>query len=310
MFSLSMAMYVAVFGIVATVAYLLLMLCDPYWSRVRRRIGAVEEAHAIAGGSSSSGAESSPLPTPLLQWIQRLAPSYSTSRPQLLQRLAKAGIYQPSAVSRYFVAQIVSIAALATLGLLAGLAGYLRADMAVLGMLAMGLLGSLIPSYWLARAIARHNQMLQKSLPDFLDLMTVCLEGGMSLQETIRRVGDELRLVHPAFASELAIVQRDTELGATVDQALKRFARRSDCEGIKTLSTFIREAQRFGTNIAEALRSHADVLRTQREQVAEEKAQKASVKILLPTMLLIFPATFIVIVGPAAIQIFEAFGAK
>ena len=94
--------------------------------------------------------------------------------------------------------------------------------------------------------------------------MTVCLEGGLSLQETIRRVSDELRIVHPALAGELSIVQRDIEIGATVDQALKRFATRSDYEGVRTLSTFIREAQRFGTNITEALRSHADLLRSQR----------------------------------------------
>jgi tight adherence protein C len=111
------------------------------------------------------------------------------------------------------------------------------------------------------------------------------------------------------FASreELSIVQRDIELGATVDQALKRFASRSAYEGVRSLSTFIREAQKFGTNITDALRNHADVLRTQREQAAEECAQKASVKILLPTMLLIFPAIFVVLVGPAAMQIYQAF---
>jgi len=95
-----------------------------------------------------------------------------------------------------------------------------------------------------------------------------------------------------------------------VDQALKRFATRTDYEAVRTLSTFIREAQRFGTNITDALRSHADMLRSQREQAAEESAQKASVKILIPTLLLIFPSTFVVIVGPAVIQIHEAFAAK
>jgi tight adherence protein C len=176
----------------------------------------------------------------------------------------------------------------------------------LVGSLAGGF-GSIAPSLWLDRAISRRHLLLRKSLPDFLDLMIVCLEGGLSLQETIRRVGDELRIVHPALAFELSIVQRDIELGATVDQALKRFANRSDYEGVRSLSTFIREAQRFGTNITEALRNHADMLRSQREQAAEENAQKASVKILLPTLLLIFPAIFVVLVGPAIIQIQEAF---
>jgi tight adherence protein C len=163
---------------------------------------------------------------------------------------------------------------------------------------------------WLDKQVARQHLLLGKSLPDFLDLMIVCLQGGLSLQETIRRVGDELRLAHPTLAFELSIVQRDTDLGASIEQALKRFAARSGYEGVRTLSTFIREAQRFGTNITEALRSHADMLRSQREQVAEESAQKAAVKILLPTMLLIFPAIFVVAVGPALIQIQQAFAGK
>ena len=165
------------------------------------------------------------------------------------------------------------------------------------------------PVVWLDRAIVRYHSYLRRTLPDFLDLMIVCLEGGMSLQETIRRVGFELRLAHPLLAGELDIVQRDIEFGASIDQALKRFAARTDYEGIRTLSAFIREAQRFGTNITEALRSHAEMLRRQREQAAEENAQKAAIKILMPTFLLIFPSVFIVAVGPAVIQIQQSFAA-
>src|SRR5690606_34824495 len=130
---------------------------------------------------------------------------------------------------------------------------------------------------------------LRHALPDFLDLMTVCLEGGLSLQETIHRVSTELQLAHPALAAELMIVRRDMELGATVEQSLKRCSVRSDCEGLRTLSTFLRETQRFGTKITDALRDFADGLRAQREQAAEENAQKVAVKILIPTLLLIFP---------------------
>jgi tight adherence protein C len=91
---------------------------------------------------------------------------------------------------------------------------------------------------------------------------------------------------------------------------LKRFATRTQYEGVRTLCTFVREAQRFGTNLSQALRLHSDMLRSQREQAAEEMAQKAAVKILLPTLLLIFPAIFVVLVGPALIQIQEAFAAR
>jgi tight adherence protein C len=137
--------------------------------------------------------------------------------------------------------------------------------------------------------------------------MIVCLDSGLSLQGTILRVSEEMRIAHPTLAGELEIVQRDMALGATVDVALKRFADRSGYEGIRTMSTFVREAQRFGTELAEALRTHADMLRYQRAQAAEETAQKASVKILLPVLLLILPAVFVVLAGPAAIQIQAAF---
>jgi len=213
-------------------------------------------------------------------------------------------------VPRYFAVKLLMmiLCGATTIGI--GTAGYLRMDMTILWACVMAGVGSILPSLWLDRAIVRQQILLRKSLPDFLDLMIVCLEGGLSLQETILRVSDELRLAHPVLAVELGIVQRDIELGATVDQALKRFAARTDYEGVRTLSAFIREAQRFGTNITEALRSHADMLRSQREQAAEEKAQKAAVKILIPTLLLIFPAIFVVAVGPAVIQIQEAFAAK
>jgi tight adherence protein C len=224
--------------------------------------------------------------------------------------LAHGGIYDGGAVSRYFAAKTLLLVAPIGLALGAGAIGLLRLELALLAAAVLGGAGFLAPGFWLHRTIARHHLSLQRSLPDFLDLMTVCLEGGLSLQETMRRVSDELRLAHPSLAGELLIVQRDVELGATVDQALKRFASRSDYEGVRTLSTFMRETQRFGTNITEALRSHSDMLRSQREQMAEENAQKAAVKILLPTLFLIFPAIFVVIVGPAAIQIWDAFTSK
>jgi tight adherence protein C len=140
--------------------------------------------------------------------------------------------------------------------------------------------------------------------------MIVCLEGGLSLQETLRRVNEELQLAHPVFAAELSVVQQDIDVCASPDQALKRWAARTDFEGIRTLSTFIRESQKFGTQITDALRNHAEMMRSQREQCAEENAQKAAVKILIPTLLLIFPAIFVVLVGPAVIQIQQAFAAK
>lgn len=299
------------FGGVAAATYALLALFDPYWARVQSRVGELQRPHGSVGVTSNTDVRQSA--TSYSLWIetaQRLISYRTAGRPQLRQRLAKAGIYHCAASAWCFASKLLFIVLAAAVAIGAGVAGYIRIDLTVLVACVAAGFGSILPSLWLDRAIAHHHLLLRKALPDFLDLMTVCLEGGLSLQETIRRVSDELRIAHPALAIELSIVQRDIELGATVDQALKRFATRTDYEGVRTLSTFIREAQRFGTNITEALRSHADMLRSQREQSAEENAQKAAVKILIPTLLFIFPAIFVVAVGPAVIQIQQAFAAK
>ena len=154
-----------------------------------------------------------------------------------------------------------------------------------------------LPTAWVHHKIAVHHSALRRALPDFLDLMIVCLESGLSVQGTIARVGDEISIAHPRLGSELRFVQRDIELGSTVDTAFRNFANRSGLDAVRTLSSFIREAQRFGSQLGDALRSHAEMLRYQREQAAEEKAQKAAIKMLFPTLLLILPAVFVVLVG-------------
>lgn len=298
------------FVAVATAAYCIFAMLDPYWRRVNSRIDELQGNLGVARSLHVRGITAEGSSSWLIDTLQSLGLHPAHSREHVKQRFAKAGIYHPSAPLRYLLARMVLLVMGATLTIATGLAGFLRMDIALLLACLIGCLGYILPNLWLDRAVRRYHILLQRSLPDFLDLMIICLEGGLSLQETIRRVSDELLLAHAVFARELAIVQRDVELGATVDQALKRFAIRSDYEGLRTLSSFIRETQRFGTNITEALRGHADMLRSQREQAAEENAQKVAVKILLPTLFLIFPAIFVVAVGPAVLQIQEAFAAQ
>lgn len=310
MLALEIILPLIAFSTVAIGTYALLSVCNPYWMRVRDRVGELELSGAWSNAEGGRLRSFADRRSRLIDQVQQLNPYHDIARSKLQRRLAKAGIYDSTAIPLFFVARLALAIVPVTAVLAVGMAGYMSFETAMLSAAVSGGLGSLAPSFWLDRTIARQQLQFQKSLPDFLDLMIVCLEGGLSLQETIRRVTDELRIAHPALASELRIVQRDVELGATVDQALKRFAIRTDYEGVRTLSTFIREAQRFGTNITDALRGHADMLRSQREQRAEENAQKAAVKILLPTLLLIFPATFVVLVGPAVIQIHEAFAVR
>ncbi len=119
----------------------------------------------------------------------------------------------------------------------------------------------------------------------------------------LRRVAGELRTAHPLLSGELDIVQREVQLGRSTGEALRQFADRCDLEEARSLSSVILQAERFGASLVKSLRVHAEMLRTKRMQYAEEMAQKAATKILFPTILFIFPGLFVIILGPAAIQL-------
>jgi len=137
-----------------------------------------------------------------------------------------------------------------------------------------------------------------------------CLGGGLSVQAALKQVAEELKLAHPELSAELNIVLREIELGGTLDHALAQLAARTGMDELRTLRSFVQQTTKFGTTITDALGQLAEMLRIQREQRAEELAQKAAVKILFPTMLFIFPTVFVVLAGPAAIQIKEGLTAS
>jgi tight adherence protein C len=236
----------------------------------------------------------------------QFVPNRDEDRQRHQSRLIQAGIYSPTALSTFFATKLGLMLAPPVIGLVIGAS---RANCAIpllLGCIG-GVAGMLLPSCWLDRKTRQRQRMLRRALPDVLDLMTVCLEGGLSLQGTLQRVSDELGMAHPTLAGELTIVQREVDLGVPVHDALRRLAERSGCDGIRKLAMCMRDAQRQGTDLVGALQIRSDTMRDQREAEAEEVAQKASVKILIPTLLFIFPAVFVVIAGPAAIRIHESF---
>ncbi len=164
-----------------------------------------------------------------------------------------------------------------------------------------------LPSVWLNRRKESRQAMLRNTLPDALDVIMICLEGGLTLSGAIIRVATELRSVHPDLATEMNIVQRQIQMGNSPGEALRQFSKRVDLDEARSLASAVLQSERFGASLVQAVRIQADLLRLRRLQQAEERAHKASVKVLFPTLLLIFPAVFIVLVGPAGIQIVEIF---
>jgi tight adherence protein C len=144
-------------------------------------------------------------------------------------------------------------------------------------------------------------------LPDALDVLNICLEGGMSLSGSVSRVAQELASAHPALALELAIVDRETRMGRSVADSIRSFADRFDLSELRSLASVIAQAERYGASVAQALEVYAETMRVKRSQAAEERAQKAVIKVIFPTLFCIFPALFVVVLGPAAISIYNAF---
>jgi tight adherence protein C len=234
-----------------------------------------------------------------------LMPNDEASRTRLQTQLVKAGIYAPWALKTYFTVKLVAMVVPPLVVFLVYYAGLLSGPIALMCGGISGVLGMFLPGTWLHRMRVRRQMVLRKSLPDFLDLIVACLEGGISMQAALKQVADELRMAHPIFAAELQVVQREMELGLSLEQSLSRLAERTGVEELRSLAAFVHQAARFGTTMAEAMRQLSDMLRSQRELRAEELAQQAAVKILFPTLLFIFPTVFVVLAGPAAIKIRE-----
>lgn len=166
--------------------------------------------------------------------------------------------------------------------------------------------GYYAPSVWLNRMIAVRQDTLQRAIPDALDLMVVCVEAGLGLDQAIARVGEEVSQAHPVLGEELNILSQELRSGLQRQVALRNLAHRTDLEEVRNLVALLIQTDRFGTSIGQALRVHADSMRTTRRLKAEELAAKLPVKLLFPLMFFIFPSMFVVTVGPACIKIVKA----
>jgi tight adherence protein C len=163
--------------------------------------------------------------------------------------------------------------------------------------------GYYAPSLWLRKTIVNRQDALQRAIPDALDLMVVCVEAGLGLDQAIGRVGEEVRRTHPELGDELNLLALELRTGVTRQEALRNLAHRTDLEEVRNLVAILVQTDRFGTSIGQALRVHADSMRTTRRLKAEELAAKLPVKLLLPLIFFIFPSMFIVTIGPACIRL-------
>ncbi len=237
-----------------------------------------------------------------------IVPENEAERTRLRARMVHAGLYHRQAMHIFLGVKLtlLLVATVVGAGLTIGKVVPVTHALPVsLGLFVVGMIG---PSFWLDNRKAARQQQLRRALPDALDVLIICLEGGLGIQAAVKRVADELRSAHPILGAELRIVDREVQLGRAPGEALQHFAQRTDLEEALSLASVVTQSERFGASLAKSLRSHSETLRIQRKQKAEEKAQKAATKILVPTILFIFPAVFVILLAPAAFQILAVLG--
>ena len=222
-------------------------------------------------------------------------PSMKMSR--LERRLEAAGWRDPEAASYYTAATIgLPILFAFTALVLAGFQAWLLVVM-------VAVIGYLLPDLLLARATRAYQKSIQNGLPDALDLIVVCVEAGSSLDQAIVRASEELEIALPALAQELRTVTGEIRAGKPRVEAFHDLARRTQLEDVRSLVAMLTQTDRFGTSIAQALRTHAATSRSKRRQRAEERASKVGVKLVFPLALCLVPALYVVCLGPIIVRI-------
>ena len=240
----------------------------------------------------------------MVESFEKVLPKSEAESSVQQQRLIRAGYRNDSALRYFYGAKVLVPAFLCIVAAVTGL-GRLSPFFVYALCLGIGFLG---PDFWLGRQISNRQSSIRRGLPDVLDMLIICVEAGLSLDQATSRTAAELKKAQPALSDELGIVALEQRAGRARSEAWKHLAERTDVDVVRNLVTMLVQAEQFGTSIGKTLRVHSDTLRTQRIQEVEEKAAKLSVKLLFPLVLFIFPSLFLVVLGPAMITMMQAFG--
>ena len=238
---------------------------------------------------------------------ERIAPDRWASG-SLRAKLTHAGHREPTAVVFFLGIRITAAVSMFAVGLilaaLAELNGILITVMGLWGWLT----GWVIPGFILSMQVQKRQKEIQKALPDALDLLVICVEAGLGLNQALMRVASEMRHQSTLMTDEIVLTNLQIRAGTPRDQALMGMAHRTGVDDVRSLVTMLVQTERFGTSIARSLRIFSESLRTKRRQRAEEAAAKTTIKLVFPLAMCIFPALFVVILGPAVIRIVRALG--
>lgn len=225
-------------------------------------------------------------------------------RNRLRLSLIQAGFRSDKALYNYLAAKVLLPIGLVGIYLATRFFYRLTTDV-ILYVVILAAVGFLLPNLWLTLATKARQERIFKGLPDALDLMVVCVEAGLGLDMTFKRVGEEIHMTCKDLSDEFTLTTLEVRAGKSRDEAFRNMSLRANTPEINNLMTVLTQTSRFGTSLATALRVHADAMRIKRRQIAEETAAKSTVKMVFPLVLFIFPAIFVVLIGPGAIRIIK-----
>jgi tight adherence protein C len=243
----------------------------------------------------------------ILSAIGTLLPMSPQDTALARRELIAAGIRNESAVQVFFGSKLILAA------LLLGIALMFRSQIGnpvlkILEPIAGAGLGFSLPAFLLNRRIGRRHTEIRLSLPDVLDLLVICTEAGCGMDQALVNVSRELKSAHPAVSEELGIVNMEIMAGTTRADGLRNFARRVGEDEIKKLVAMLIQTDRFGTSVADALRTQSDYLRIRRRQEAEERAGKVGVKLVFPIFFFCLPSLLVVTAGAGILQLLHNLG--
>jgi tight adherence protein C len=291
---------IAAFVAIAFVVYLLGRWRLAANHPIRRRLTDPDEADRPASQTAAAFAEG----------LAAQLPMRTSDRDELDAELRRAGWYRPNARTVFLAWRNgLAIAFLMIAGVAVVVIGPERPD-DVNRALGIGIgaaaLAWGVPRIWLRSVGQRRVKRIQRALPDALDLVTMCLTGGLSLRESLSHVCAELALAHPDLATELTILQRQSDM-RSFEMAFEQLARRIDAPEVVALSALVTQGQRLGTDVAASIREYADGVRLKRRQLADERSSKAGVKMLFPLTLCALPSVFIILWGPSVLELWQFF---
>lgn len=266
-----------------------------------------ERGAGPGGGAGGAGSGKAALQTFLTRVGESLKGKKRNSEP-LRHLLLRAGYRAPEAVAIFWGARVTAVLACSAAAVAFGALLEASGGGMMLLLVWSAMLGWMVPMLVLRARTRRRAGELQRALPDALDLLVVCVEAGLGLNQALARMAEEIRRFSPVAADEFLLTNLEIRAGSPRAEALRHLGTRTGVDELRSLAAMLVQADRFGTSIAQALRVHADTLRQTRRQKMEELAAKSTVKLVFPLVLCIFPFLFIIILGPAILGMLRSLG--